>query len=55
VQVATVCLAMWDGLVHARIAGVLQCDLEDTLKKSYDAVWAAIRAPGAGRGKARQV
>ncbi len=43
VQVATVCLAMWDGLVHARIAGVLQCDLEDTLKKSYDAVWAAIR------------
>lgn len=48
-QVATVCLAMWDGLVHARIAGVLQCDLEDTLKKSYDAVWAAIRAPGAGK------
>ena len=43
VQVATVCLAMWDGLVHARIAGVLLCDLEDTLKKSYDAVWAAIR------------
>ena len=49
VQVATVCLAMWDGLVHARIAGVLQCDLEDTLKKSYDAVWAAIKLSVAGK------
>lgn len=43
VQVATVCISIWDGLVHARIAKVLQCDLEDTLKKSYAAVWAAIK------------
>jgi len=43
VQVATVCLAIWDGLVHARIAKVLLCDLEDTLKNSYDAVWESIR------------
>ena len=43
VQVATVCLAIWDGLVHARIAKVLLCDLEDTLKNSYDAVWKSIR------------
>ena len=44
VQVATVCISIWDGLVHARIAKVLQCDLEDTLKKSYAAVWEAIKA-----------
>ena len=43
VQVASVCIAMWDGLVHTRIAHFLQCDLEDTLRKSYDAVWKSIR------------
>ena len=48
VQVASVCVAIWDGLVHARIAKVLLCDLEDTLKKSYDAVWAAVGAAGGG-------
>ena len=44
VQVASVCMAIWEGLVHTRIAHFLQCDLEDTLSKSYEAVWAAIRA-----------
>ena len=44
VQVATVCISIWDGLVHGRIAKVLQCDLEDTLKKSYAAVWEAVKA-----------
>ncbi len=43
VQVASVCIAIWDGLVHTRIAHFLQCDLVDTLRKSYDAVWEAIR------------
>ena len=43
VQVASVCVAIWDGLVHARIARVLQCDLEDTLRNSYEAVWESIR------------
>ena len=42
VQVASVCIAMWDGLVHARIMRFLQCDLEDTLRKSYEAVWQSI-------------
>ena len=46
VQVATVCMAMWDGLVYARIAKVLMCDMEDTLRKSYAAVWEAIRRKG---------
>jgi len=44
VQVASVCIAMWDGLVHMRIAKLLQCDLRDTLRKSYEAVWEAIRS-----------
>ena len=44
VQVASVCIAMWDGLVHTRIVRILQCDLEDTLRKSYEAVWNAIRS-----------
>ena len=42
VQVATVCMSIWDGLVHARIAKVLLCDMEDTLRKSYAAVWRSI-------------
>jgi AcrR family transcriptional regulator len=47
VQVASVCIAMWDGLVHTRIVRFLQCDLEDTLRKSYEAVWESIRVPSA--------
>lgn len=43
VQVASVCIAIWDGLVHTRIARFLQCDLEDTLRKSYASVWESIR------------
>ena len=46
VQVASVCIAMWDSLVHMRIVRVLMCDLEDTLRKSYAAVWESIRAIG---------
>ena len=46
VQVASICIAMWDGLVHTRIAHLLLCDLADTLRKSYVAVWEAIRTPG---------
>ena len=47
IQVASVCISIWDGLVHTRIAHFLQCDLEDTLRKSYEAVWEAIRMRGA--------
>ena len=44
VQVASVCVAIFDGIVHARIARLLQCDMEDTLRKSYSAVWKSIAA-----------
>ena len=48
VQVASVCVAIFDGIVHARIARLLQCDMEDTLRKSYAAVWRSMAvAPGA--------
>ncbi len=43
-QVATVCVAIWDGLVQSRIDGFLECDLEDTLRKSYRAVWESMKA-----------
>ncbi len=50
VQVASVCMAIWDGLVHSRIANLLQCDFKDTLSKSYSAVWRSIvSAPRTGR------
>ncbi len=44
VQVASVCMAIWDGLVHSRIIHFNACDLEDTLRKSYVAVWNSIKA-----------
>jgi AcrR family transcriptional regulator len=53
VQVASVCIAMWDGLVHTRIVRVLKCDLEDTLRKSYEAVWKAIAADDGRRTECR--
>lgn len=43
VQVASVCMAVWDGIVYARIAKLLQCDMEDTLRRSYAAVWDSMR------------
>lgn len=42
-QVSTVCIALWDGLVQGRIDNFLSCDLEDTLRKSYEAVWNSMR------------
>ena len=48
VKIASVCTAIWDGLVHMRIAGILACDLYETLAGSYDAVWASIRREDCG-------
>lgn len=47
VQIASVCVAVWDGIVHARIARLLLCDMEDTLRKSYAAVWESMRVRNA--------
>ena len=43
-QVAAVCIAIWDGLVQNRIDRFLQCDLTDTLRNAYEAVWNSIKA-----------
>ena len=42
-QVSAVCIALWDGLVQGRIDNFLSCDLEDTLRKSYEAVWRSMK------------
>ena len=42
-QVATVALALWDGLVQARIDRFLECDMAETLRHAYGAVWEGLR------------
>lgn len=44
VAVASTCLSIWDGLVQSRIEHFLQCDLADTLRKAYAAIWESIRS-----------
>ena len=45
-QVASCCMALWNGLVHSRIAGFMQCDLEDTLKNAYSSIWKSLLMSG---------
>lgn len=44
-HVAHACVALWDGLVYARIAKFMESDNDmcETLKRSYEGVWASIR------------
>ena len=41
-EVAAVSLAVWDGLVQAKIDGFLKKDVEETLTHAYEATWKAI-------------
>ena len=43
-EISTVAVALWDGLVQARIDRFLKCDLSHTLSRAYAAIWAAMRA-----------
>ena len=43
IQVASSCMALWNGLVRSRIAGFLQCDLGDTLKNAYSSIWKSLQ------------
>ena len=43
VEVASVCIAVWDGLVQAWIESFLGCELVGTLRRAYAAVWKSIR------------
>ena len=43
VAIAAVAVSVWDGLVQAKIERFLECDLEKTLRNTYEAMWGAIR------------
>ena len=42
-RVAHACLALWSGLVHARIAGFMSEGLVETLGEAFACVWNSIR------------
>ena len=43
-EVATVSMALWDGLVQAKTDHFLKCDMASTLRHSYEAIWQRIQA-----------
>ena len=43
IAVATVAVSVWDGLVQSKIQHFLQCDLAQTLKNTYRAMWNEIK------------
>ena len=43
VAIASVGMSVWTGLVRAKIDKFLECDLAETLRKTYDAMWRSIR------------
>ncbi len=42
-EIASVSIAFWDGLISARLEKFLTCDLESTLKHTFEAVWQHIQ------------
>ena len=42
-EIATVAVALWDGLVQTRLDGFLKCDMASTLRHAYEAIWQRIR------------
>ena len=49
-EVASICLALWDGLVSTRLDHFLDCDLRTTLSHAYGAIWDRIRTGGSAQG-----
>ncbi len=49
-EVAVVSIALWDGLVQARIDHFLTRDLEQTLRHAYEAIWNRIRIKESSNG-----
>ena len=43
VAVASVSLAIWIGLVRSKIEKFLECDLKETLQRSYRAMWQSMK------------
>lgn len=48
-EIASCCMALWNGLVRSNIDKFLQCDLEATLKKAYSAIWRDIQTANKGK------
>lgn len=44
VAVASVCMSVWTGLVRSKIEKFLECDLVETLQKTYEAMWESIKS-----------
>lgn len=45
-EVTTVVLAVWDGLVQARLDRFLECDMATTLRHAFVAIWDGMRGEG---------
>lgn len=43
-EVASSTMALWDGIIQRKIEGFLEADMAGTLKKSFDALWASMKA-----------
>ena len=41
-EIASVSIACWDGLISARLDKFLTCDLESTLRHTFEAIWKHI-------------
>ena len=46
VAIASVAVAIWDGLVQSKIERFLECELEQTLESTYGAMWNSIAIDG---------
>lgn len=46
VALASVAVAVWDGLVQSKIEHFLECDLRSTLGNTYEAMWNSIAIDG---------
>ena len=52
-EVATVAIALWDGLVQSAADQFLKCDLAATLRHAYESMWEGIRAVAGMKGAGR--
>ena len=43
VAIASVAISVWEGLVQSKIVHFLECDLEKTLRNTYEAMWKSIK------------
>jgi AcrR family transcriptional regulator len=51
VQIASCCIALWNGLVRSHITHFLKCDLETTLRNAFAAIWRDISLSGGRSGE----